>query len=219
MSGHRVSAFAQHMNTAAHPGSPMRSSMGLVTVIVIGTGTLDRSIYRIHFHQSVSTTPPTMILISRPSDVPTPSPILTLGEDIAALLQRPYEDNPAAGDDPSVMISGPSNPETRDRLLAYAYVVYDTSVTRQLPPQSIPSGHASLLLPLLELLHGLYPYNTPISLLLGCVYYHHDLVQRGLWINGHILQYEPGNVRSYSLLYVSWIRSSRYRSRRCATWG
>lgn len=143
-----------------------------------------------------------MILVSRPSNVPTPSPIMTLDEDLADFLQRPYEDNIAIGGpgELPVTTSGPSNPETRDRLLAYAYVVYDTFVTRQLPQDSIPSGHASLLLPLLELLHGLYPYNTPIALLLGCVYHHHDLIQRALRINGHILQYDPTNVRSSSLL-------------------
>jgi hypothetical protein len=136
-----------------------------------------------------------MILISRPSNVPTPSPILTLDEDLVAFLQRPYENNRAGVGVPLLTTPGPSNPETRDRLLAYAYVIYDTFVTQQLPPQSIPPGHTSLLLPLLELLHGLHPYDTPIALLLGCVYNHHDLVQRGLRINGHVLQYDPANVR------------------------
>lgn len=170
----------------------MRSSL-LKTVIVIGTVSL-----------VLSTTPPPlkpgltpsiMILISRPPNVPTPSPVFTLDEDLAAFLQRPYEDNPAADSDHPSTTLGPTNSETRDRLLAYAYVVYDTFVTRQLPLQSIPSGHASLLFPLLELLHGLYPHNTPIALLLGCVYHHHDLVQRGLRINRHILQCDPENVR------------------------
>ena len=141
-----------------------------------------------------------MILISRPPNIPTPSPILTLDEDLDAFLQRPYEDDSTIGGDPPVTTVRPRDPEIRDRLLAYAYVVYDTFVTRQLPPQSIPSGHISLLLPLLELLHGLHPYNTDISLLLGCVYHHHDLIQRALRINGNILQNDPQNVSLYSLL-------------------
>lgn len=166
--------------------------------------------------QSVST-PSTMILTSRPSNVPSPSPILTLDEDLVAFLQRPFEDSPASGGSPPVTTLGPSNPEIRDRLLAYAYVIYDTLVTRQLPLQSIPSGHASLLLPLLELLNGLYPYDTPTALLLGCVYSHNDMAQRSLRINHHILQYDPENVRSCSLLSGSLIRDSRYRYRRCVT--
>lgn len=138
-----------------------------------------------------------MILVSRPPEVPTPSPIQTLDEDLVAFLQRPYEDDVTAGDDFQIATPTPSNPETRDRLLSYAYTVYDAFVTRQLPPQSIPSEHGALLLPLLELLHGLHPYNSPVALLLGCVYHHHNFVQRSLQINRHILQYDPDNVRSY----------------------
>ena len=140
-----------------------------------------------------------MILVSRPPNVPTPSPIQILDENLVGFLQRPYEDDATPGDFP-VATPAPNNPETRDRLLSYAYVVYDTSVTGQLPPQSIPPGHAALLLPLLELLHGLYPYNPPVALLLGCVYHHHNLVQRSLQINRHILRYDPGNVRTYFTL-------------------
>lgn len=145
----------------------------------------------------------TMILVSRPPDVPTPSSAQTLGEDLVAFLQRPYEDDPAAGGGFPVTTPTPRDPETRDRLLTYAYAVYDTFITRQLPSQSIPPDHAALLLPLLELLHGLYPYNSPISLLLGCVYHHHDLTQRSLQINRHILQYDPHNVRSH--FPFSWL--------------
>jgi len=137
-----------------------------------------------------------MILVSRPPTVPTPSPIKTLDEDLVTFLRRPYEGDATTGDFP-IATPAPNNPETRDRLLSYAYTVYDSSVTRQLPPHSIPPGHAAFLLPLLELLHGLHPYNTPVSLLLGCVYHHHDLVQRSLQINRHILRYDPDNVRTY----------------------
>lgn len=138
----------------------------------------------------------TMILVSRPSNVPTPSPIQTLDEDLVAFLQRPYEDDTAA-DDPPIVTLTPNNPETRDRLLAHAYAIYDTFVTRQLPSRSVPSDHAALLLPLLELLHELSPSNSPIALLLGCVYHHHNLIQRSLQINRRILQHDPHNVRPY----------------------
>lgn len=141
-----------------------------------------------------------MIFVSRPPDVPTPSSTQTLDEDLVDFLQRPYEDN-AATSDFQTAIPTPNNPETRDRLLTYAYAVYDTFITRQLPPRSIPSDHAALLLPLLELLHGLYPYNSPVALLLGCVYHHQDLIQRSLEINHHILRYDPDNVRSCSLFH------------------
>lgn len=141
-----------------------------------------------------------MILISRPPSVPTPSLIQILEEDLVAFLERPYENDATAGGDLPVETPAPNNPETRDRLLSYAYAVYDSSVTRQLPPQSTPPRHAALLLPLLELLHGLYPYNSPVALLLGCVYHYHDLFQRSLQINRHILQYDPDNVRTHSPL-------------------
>jgi len=138
-----------------------------------------------------------MILVSRPSSIPTPSPIQTLDEDLVAFLQVPYEDDATTGGGFPVATPAPNNPETRDRLLSYAYALYDSYVTRQLPPQSVPPGHGALLLPLLELLHGLYPYNSPVALLLGCVYHYQDLVQRSLQINRHILRYDPGNVRTY----------------------
>jgi len=137
-----------------------------------------------------------MILISRPSDVPTPFPIHSLDDDLIAFLERPNEDNAAAGGGLQATTTTPNNPETRDRLLAYAYLIYDAAVTRQLPQGSIPPGHSALLLPLMELLHALHPHNSPIALLLGCVYYHYDLTQRSIDINGHILQYDPQNVRS-----------------------
>lgn len=145
-----------------------------------------------------------MILVSRPPNAPIPSPAQALDEDIVAFLQRPYEDD-ATGDFP-IATPAPKNPQTRDRLLTYAYTVYDTFVTRELPVRSIPLDHAALLLPLLELLHGLYPYNSSIALLLGCVYHYHNLLQRSLQINRHILQYDPDNVCPYSsLLDVSLI--------------
>jgi hypothetical protein len=138
-----------------------------------------------------------MILVSRPSNIPTPSPVQTLDGDLAAFLQRPYEDDAAVGHGFPIATPAPNNPETRDRLLSYAYAVYDTFVTRQLPSGLIPSEHAALLLPLLQLLYGLYPYNSPVALLLGCVYHHHNMIQRGLEINRHILRHDPDNVRSY----------------------
>lgn len=141
-----------------------------------------------------------MILVSRPPNVLTPSQIHTLDEELVAFLQWPYEVSAAAAGDPSVATPTANNPETRDRLLAYAYVIYDVAVTRQLPRGSIPLEHGALLLPLMELLHGLYPHNSPIALLLGCVYHHQDLKQRSLQINHHILQYDKDNVCSYSLL-------------------
>ena len=137
-----------------------------------------------------------MILVSRPPNVSTPSPIQILAEDFVAFVQRPYMDDATAGGDLPITTPTPNNPETRDHLLSYAYVVYDASITQQLPPQSIPPGHAALLLPLLELLHGQHPYNSPVALLLGCVYHYHDLVQRSLQINRHILRYDPDNVRT-----------------------
>lgn len=139
-----------------------------------------------------------MILVSRPPNMSTLSPTQTLDEDIIAFLQRPYEDDTTAGGDFPIATPAPNNPQTRDRLLSYAYAVYDTFVTRELPVRSIPPDHAALLLPLLELLHGLYPYNSPTALLLGCVYHHHNLIQRSVQINRHILQYDPENVCSYS---------------------
>lgn len=157
-----------------------------------------------------------MILISRPPNVPTPSPIYALDEDLFAFLERPYE---VAGSAPPAATTAANNPETRDRLLAYAYVVYDAFTTRQLPPRSIPSEHASLLLPLLELLHGLHPYHSSIALLLGCVYHHHNLIQRSLEINRHILQHDPQNVCAHSLQSGQFIRSVRCRCQRCVTWG
>ena len=139
-----------------------------------------------------------MILVSRPLDEPTPSPAQTLDEDLVAFLQRPYEDDATIDGDPPIATPAPRDPQTRDRLLSYAYTVYDTFVTRELPVRSIPPNHAALLLPLLELLHGLSPYNSPIALLLGCVYHHQNLIQRSLDINHHILRYDPDNVYSYS---------------------
>ncbi|KAF9781160.1 hypothetical protein BJ322DRAFT_256213 [Thelephora terrestris] len=162
----------------------------------------------------ISTTPspwpvstlPTMILVSRPPTTPTPSPIHTLDDDLVAFLESPYVDNAAVAAGLPVATTTANNPETRDRLLAYACVMYDAFVTCQLPSQSIPSEHASLLLPLLELLHGCHPYNSPIALLLGCVYHHHNLYQRSLQMNRHILQYDPQNVSAMcNLGVVLWL--------------
>lgn len=139
---------------------------------------------------------------SRPSDVPAPAPARPLGEDLVTLLMCPTSD-----------------PGTRDRLLAHAYTIYDTSVTHQLPPELALAEHGALLLPLLELLHGLHPHDTPIALLLGCVYCHHDLTQRSLQINRGILRYDPHNVRSHLLFSCLLIRKVRHRFRRCVTWG
>ena len=146
-----------------------------------------------------------MILVSRPPNTPTPSLIHTLDEDLLVFLRKPYVDSASAGYDPPVTIPTANNPETRDRLLAYACVVYDAFVTRQLPPRSVPFEHASLLLPLLELLHRLHPYNSPIALLLGCMYHHQNFTQRSLQINRHILRYDPQNVRPCPLLSGSLI--------------
>ena len=147
-----------------------------------------------------------MILVSRPPDVPTPSPVQTLDEDLDAFLQGPFQGDPAAAGGFRITTTAPNDPEFRGRLLSYAYGVYDTFVTRQLPQQSIPPHHAVLLLPLLELLHELHPHNSPIALLLGSVYYHQDLPQRCLQINNHILQYDPQNVRSRPPLLVDDLR-------------
>lgn len=144
-----------------------------------------------------------MILVSRPPDIPSPSPIKTLDDDLAAFLERPYEDNAASAGGFPFATPALSNPETKHRLLTYAYVLYDCFVTGQLPTRSIPSDHAALLLPLLELLHGSYPHDSPVALLLGCVYHYHDSTQRSLQINLNILQYDPGNARSYSPF--SWL--------------
>lgn len=158
-----------------------------------------------------------MNLISRPPNVPSPFPIHALDDDLIAFLERPYEENAAAGSGLPVATTTPNSPETRDRLLAYAYLIYDAVVTRQIPQGSIPPGHSALLLPLMELLHELHPHNPPIALLLGCVYHHYDLTQRSFEINSHILQYDPQNVRSRcSLLSRSLIRGM-HRCQRCVT--
>jgi len=137
-----------------------------------------------------------MILVSRPPDISTPSPIHTLDDDLVAFLQRPYEDNATPGGNLPIVTLTLSNPETKNRLLKYAYVLYDGFVTGQLPTQSIPPDHAPLLLPLLELLHGTYPQDSPVALLLGCVYHYHNLAQRSLQINLRILQHDLENARS-----------------------
>ena len=137
-----------------------------------------------------------MIIVSRPPDVPTPSPVQTLDDDLDDFLQGSCRGPAAAGSFP-IATQTLNNPEFRDRLLAYAYGIYDTFVTRQLPDQSIPPHHTVLLLPLLELLHESHPSNSSIALLLGSVYYHQDFTQRCLQINNHILQYEPHNVHFY----------------------
>ena len=155
---------------------------------------------------------------SRPSDTPIPAPAQPLGEDLVDFLRSPYESSALA--DGRSLLMGPANdPGTRDRLLAHAYTVYDASVTHQLPPESVLAGQAALLLPLLEHLHGLHPYDTPIALLLGCVYCHHDLTQRSLEINRDILRHDPHNVRSRLLFSCLLIRELWHRFPQCATWG
>jgi hypothetical protein len=169
---------------------------------------------------SSASTQPTMIIVSRPLDVPTPSPFPTLDEDLDGFLRAPYRNHPAADGGPPVITPTPNDPEFLGRLLSYAYGIYDTFVTRQLPHQSIPSHHAVLLRPLLEVLYESHPSNSSIALLLGSVYYHQDLAQRCLQINNHILQYDPQNVRSYPppslpFLFVDYLRITVQTSAMC----
>ena len=192
--------MSRHYNRIGEPRygdrSHCKSMVTSVTLHVLATYkyyTLTRSVFVLS----------TMILVSRPPSIAVPPSIQTLDEDLAAFLQRPYQDDATAGGNPPIATPALTNPATRDRLLSYAYAVYDTFVTCQLPLRSIPPDHAALLLPLLELLHGLHPYNSPVALLLGCVYHHNDLIQRSLQINHHILRYDPDNVRLYPPL--SWL--------------
>lgn len=147
------------------------------------------------------------VLISRLRGQKYPPPIPTLG-NLEHYLTKPFEEPPHShGTQPpesSFPVPGPLNPTKRDGLLSYAYSLYDTFVTGESPagPSGPDPSHAPMLLPLLELLHGLDPSHLQTGLLLGCVYHHQALHQRALNINRDLLEKYPNNVRRSSFLIM-----------------
>jgi hypothetical protein len=67
-------------------------------------------------------------------------------------------------------------------------------------PEGPAAAHASMLLPLLELLHGLDPSHLQTALLLGCVYHRQGLHQRALGVNRELLERYPNNVCRWLLI-------------------
>jgi len=150
------------------------------------------------------------ILISRLRGQKYPPPIPTLG-NLGHFLVKPFEEPPKSSDTQSpespFPVPGPLDPTKRDGLLSYAYSLYDTFVTVESPagPDGPTAAHAPMLLPLLELLHGLDPNNLQTGLLLGCVHHHRGLHQRALDVNRELLERYPNNVR-FSCRYSSgWL--------------
>ena len=139
------------------------------------------------------------ILVSRLRGQKYPPPIPTLG-NLEHFLAKPFEgqsrSNGAQLPGSSTPVPGPLDPTKRDGLLSYAYSLYDTFVTGESPagPDGPTPAHAPLLLPLLELLHGLDPSHLQTALLLGCVYHHQGLHQRALDVNRELLERYPINV-------------------------
>lgn len=139
------------------------------------------------------------ILVSRLRGQKYPPPIPTLG-NLERYLAKPFEELPKfRGAESSIPIPGPLDPTKRDGLLSYAYSLYDTFVTGESPagPDGPAAIHAPLLLPLLELLHGLDPNHLQTALLLGCVYHYQGLQQRALDVNRDLLERYPNNVRFF----------------------
>jgi hypothetical protein len=141
------------------------------------------------------------ILIPRLRGQKYPPPIPTLG-NLEYYLTKPFEELPqsrgAQLPESSFPVPGPLDPTKRDGLLSYAYSLYDTFVTGESAagPDGPVAAHAPMLLPLLELLHGLDPSHLQTGLLLGCVYHRQGLHQRALDANRDLLERYPNNVRS-----------------------
>lgn len=139
------------------------------------------------------------VLIPRLRGQKYPPPIPTLG-NLGHFLVKPFEGPPQSSDtqspESSFTVPGPLDPTKRDGLLSYAYSLYDAFVTGEYPagPDGPTATHAPMLLPLLELLHGLDPSNLQTGLLLGCVYHRHELHQRALDVNRELLERYPNNV-------------------------
>ena len=140
------------------------------------------------------------LLISRLRGQKYPPPIPTLG-NLEHFLTKPFEGRPPSANSQllgsPLSVPGPLDPTKRDGLLSYAYSLYDTFVTGESPagPDGPVSAHAPMLMPLLELLHGLDPSHLQTTLLLGCVYHHQGLHQRALDVNRELLGRYPNNVR------------------------
>jgi hypothetical protein len=150
------------------------------------------------------------ILLSRLRGQKYPPPIPSLG-NLEHYLAKPFEQQPRSRDlhltetRISLPVPGPLDPTKRDGMLSYAYSLYDAFVTGESPagPEGPDSAHAPMLLPLLELLHGLDPSHLHSALLLGCVYHRQGLHQRALDVNRELLEIYPGNVGfSFSVLNV-----------------
>jgi hypothetical protein len=149
-----------------------------------------------------------LILISlhRGQKCPTPPPIPTLG-NLEYFLLKPFEGGPQPSNTQlsanSFPITSSLNPTKRDRLLSYACSSHDTFVTGESPPG--PDGpitaHVPMLLPLLELLHGLDSGHLQTALSLGCVHHCHGLHQRPLDANCNLLERYPNNVRRQSPIF------------------
>ena len=128
-----------------------------------------------------------------------PPPIPTLG-NLEHFLKKPFEGRPPSANNQllgsSLPVPGPLDPTKRDGLLSYAYSLYDTFVTGESPvgPDGPVSAHVPMLMPLLELLHGLDPNHLQTALLLGCVYHHQGLHQRAVDVNRELLDRYPNNV-------------------------
>ncbi|KAF9645150.1 hypothetical protein BDM02DRAFT_3189965 [Thelephora ganbajun] len=139
------------------------------------------------------------ILISRLRGQKYPPPIPKLG-NLECFFAKPFEEHPQSKGiqlpESSFPVPGPLDPTKRDGLLSYAYSLYDTFVTGESPtgPDGPIAAHAPMLLPLLELLHGLDPSHLQTALLLGCVYHHQGLYQRALNVNRELLERYPNNV-------------------------
>lgn len=139
------------------------------------------------------------ILVSRLRGQKYPPPIPTLGS-LEHFFMKPFEESPqSAGaqlSESSFPVPGPLDPTKRDGLLSYAYSLYDTFVTGESPVglDGPVAAHAPMLLPLLELLHGLDPSHLQTALLLGCVYHRQGLHQRALDVNRELLERYPNNV-------------------------
>ena len=139
------------------------------------------------------------VLISRLRGQKYPPPIPTLG-NLEHFLAKPFERQPRSTNvrfpESSFPVPGPLDPTKRDGLLSYAYSLYDAFVTGESPagPDGPVTAHASMLLPLLELLHGLDPGHLQTALLLGCVYHRQGLHQRALDVNRELLERYPNNV-------------------------
>jgi len=139
------------------------------------------------------------VLTSRLRGQKYPPPIPTLG-NLEHFFTKPFEGPPQSDtrhQENSFPVPGPLDPTKRDGLLSYAYSLYDTFVTGESSPG--PDGplatHVPMLLPLLELLHGLDPSHLQTALLLGCVYHRQGLHQRALDVNREVLERCPNNVR------------------------